>query len=185
MLHRSDRHRRARHLHRRLPHPLGQKVAEETRGQRLLAPLHGRRRLGPLDRPHPRRHRRRPLRRHERRRLQGLLLLRRTPHRAKTTLHTGADIYIWRRRQTADPDLQGRRQLLRPGRQLRPRTLEHASAPKKHCGAVAIGGGGGVSSANGTIYFLSPEQLAAPATASRTPPTSIAPAPPTPTRPTT
>ncbi len=30
-----------------------------------------------------------------------------------------------------------------------------------NCDAVAIGGGGGVSSANGTIYFLSPEQLEA------------------------
>jgi NHL repeat len=32
-----------------------------------------------------------------------------------------------------------------------------AAAP--NCDAVAIGGGGGVASANGTIYFLSPEQL--------------------------
>ena len=28
-----------------------------------------------------------------------------------------------------------------------------------NCGDVAIGGGGGVSSGNGTIYFLSPERL--------------------------
>ena len=28
-----------------------------------------------------------------------------------------------------------------------------------NCGAVAIGGGGGVASADGTIYFLSPEKL--------------------------
>jgi DNA-binding beta-propeller fold protein YncE len=31
---------------------------------------------------------------------------------------------------------------------------------EENCGAVAIGGGGGVSSTNGTIYFLSPEQFA-------------------------
>ena len=30
---------------------------------------------------------------------------------------------------------------------------------EENCGALAIGGGGGVSQTNGTIYFLSPEQL--------------------------
>jgi len=31
--------------------------------------------------------------------------------------------------------------------------------PAKNCGAVAIGGGGGVAGASGSIYFLSPEKL--------------------------
>ena len=43
---RYQRDRRARHLHRRLPHPLRPEGLRRRRRQRLLAPLHGHRRLG-------------------------------------------------------------------------------------------------------------------------------------------
>lgn len=35
----------------------------------------------------------------------------------------------------------------------------NTKSPKADCGVVAIGGGGGVASGNGTVYFLSPERL--------------------------
>ena len=35
----------------------------------------------------------------------------------------------------------------------------NTTGTEENCGVVAIGGGGGVASGNGTIYFLSPEQL--------------------------
>jgi hypothetical protein len=35
----------------------------------------------------------------------------------------------------------------------------NTTGSEENCGVVAIGGGGGVSSGNGTIYFLSPEKL--------------------------
>jgi len=73
--------------------------------------------------------------------------------------HTGADIYMWEAATdsltlisrgdggSCDPVANSAR--------------EHWNVigTAENCGAVAIGGGGGVSSANGTVYFLSPEQL--------------------------
>ena len=65
---------------------------------------------------------------------------------------------------TADPDLH--RQQKAPAT---PTTCDPAANTKhehwnttgteENCGAVAIGGGGGVASGDGTIYFLSPELL--------------------------
>ncbi len=81
---RLQRNLRAGHLLRRQPHPLGPKGLRRRRSQRLLASLHGRKRLPRIDRTDPGGHRRRPLRRHDRRRLQGLLHHQRTARRPRT-----------------------------------------------------------------------------------------------------
>ena len=83
------------------------------------------------------------------------------------TAHSGADIYMWEEGKPLDPDLQGR--IRNPGQPGDNASCDPASNTKhvhwnttgteENCGDVAIGGGGGVASGDGTIYFLSPETL--------------------------
>ena len=102
-------------------------------------------------------------RRHDRRRLQGLLHDHATSSRRRRHRHQRRHLS---RRKSPTPSATltrvstgtgGHRQhrLLRPGRQLKRRTLEHVGSAA-NCDAVAIGGGGGVAAGDGSIYFLSP-----------------------------
>ena len=78
--------------------------------------------------------------------------------------HTGADIFMWSQKGEEEgkpltlisTGTEGGHRILRPRCQHPAQTLEH-EAPQQNCGDVAIGGGGGVASGDGTIYFLSPE----------------------------
>jgi len=79
------------------------------------------------------------------------------------TSHTGADIFMWSQKGEEEGHpltliSKGDSNTCDP---VENSAHEHwnTTGSEKNCGAVAIGGGGGVSSADGTIYFLSPEQL--------------------------
>jgi len=73
--------------------------------------------------------------------------------------HTGADIFMWEEGHPLTLISKGSGHSCDPAANS---AHEHwnTAGSQENCGVVAIGGGGGVSSANGTIYFLSPEQLA-------------------------
>jgi DNA-binding beta-propeller fold protein YncE len=78
--------------------------------------------------------------------------------------HSGADIFIWSQEGEEEGDpltliSKGNGNSCDP---VANSAHEHwnTAGSEEDCGVVAIGGGGGVSSANGTIYFLSPEKLA-------------------------
>ncbi len=74
-------------------------------------------------------------------------------------LHTGADIYMWQEGKPLTLISKGDGNACDPVANSADLHWNTANPEEASCGAVAIGGGGGVSSANGTIYFLSPEQL--------------------------
>ncbi len=74
--------------------------------------------------------------------------------------HTGADIFMWEEGNPLVLISKGDSGSCDPVGNSAHEHWNVAAAEEVNCGAVAIGGGGGVSSANGTIYFLSPEKLA-------------------------
>jgi len=78
------------------------------------------------------------------------------------TSHTGADIYMWEEATNSLTLIsKGNGNACHPAENSAHEHWNVAGSieTEANCGAVAIGGGGGVSSANGTIYFLSPELL--------------------------
>ena len=108
--------------------------------------------------------RRRPLLRDHRRRQQGLLQQRPAAHpRRPRRLGRRLQGRHQRGRRDPDPDHAGlgrqrRHRFLRPGRRRRPRTLELLGS-SANCDVVPVAGGGGLGRADGSFYFLSPEQL--------------------------
>jgi hypothetical protein len=76
------------------------------------------------------------------------------------TSHSGADIFIWEEGHPLTLISRGNSNSCDPVANSAHAHWNTHEPGEENCGAVAIGGGGGVSSANGTIYFLSPEQLA-------------------------
>ena len=127
--------------------------------QPVLAPLHERRRRRQQHRPDAELARRRPLRRDDGRRIQGLLQRRiRRPERVR---HERRPLPRRRRRLERHPD---------PGldRHRRQRATPTPAAPSSHwnnaagadnCDVVAFAGGAGVAAGDGTVFFLSPEEL--------------------------
>ncbi len=75
------------------------------------------------------------------------------------TSHTGPAIFLWQEGHLLALITKGNSGSCDP---LANSAHEHwnVSGSEKTCGALAIGGGGGVSSATGAVYFLSPELLA-------------------------
>ena len=81
--------------------------------------------------------------------------------------HSGPDIYMWEEGKPLTLISKGESET--PGQPGDSASCDPASNTKHvhwnttgseaNCGDVAIGGGGGVASGDGTIYFLSPEQL--------------------------
>ncbi len=76
--------------------------------------------------------------------------------------HTGADIFMWEEGHPLtliSKGTEGNAASCDPAA-----NTAHAhwntTGPEENCGAVAVGGGGGVASGDGTIYFLSPSLLA-------------------------
>ena len=84
------------------------------------------------------------------------------------TSHTGADIFMWSQKGEEEGEPLT---LISTGTEGAGNTASchpvpnsahvhwNTVGPDENCGDVAVGGGGGVSSANGSIYFLSPEKL--------------------------
>jgi len=76
--------------------------------------------------------------------------------------HTGADIFMWEEGQPLmliSKGTEGDASSCDPSANS---AHEHWNTSQKeatNCGVVAVGGGGGVANANGTIYFLSPSLL--------------------------
>ena len=136
-------------------------------GNKLLAPLHEHRRLRPDGRPHPRHDLRRPLRRDDRRRLQGLLHHHGPAadgrHRPQRRHLRGRSRPGGQRHAEADLDRERRHAGNTDSCDPAANTVhEHhwnTTGAEENCGVVAVGGGGGVAGGDGTIYFLSPEQL--------------------------
>ncbi len=81
------------------------------------------------------------------------------------TSHSGADIFMWSQKGEEEGKpltliSKGDSASCDPVADSAHEHWNTVGSEEVNCGVVAIGGGGGVSSANGTIYFLSPEQLA-------------------------
>ncbi len=88
--------------------------------------------------------------------------------------HTGADIFMWSQKGEEEgkpltliskgpnpgiPGEPGNTGDCTPVSDLAHEHWNTVGSTEINCGDVAIGGGGGVAAANGTIYFLSPEKL--------------------------
>ncbi len=81
--------------------------------------------------------------------------------------HSGPDIYMWEegkpltlisKGETETPGQPGDSSSCDPASNTK-HVHWNTTGTEANCGDVAIGGGGGVASGDGTIYFLSPEQL--------------------------
>ncbi len=84
---------------------------------------------------------------------------------AEDTSHTGADIFMWSQKGEEEGTPLS---LISTGDTASCDPVSNSNGPHwntvgsaENCGAVAIGGGGGVASESGAIYFLSPETLEA------------------------
>ena len=133
-----ERDRRARHLQRRLRVVIGQLVSDRRRRQPLLAPLHGHQRLSQTIDLTPGTDRRRPLRRHDRRRLQGLLHHRRRAPRRRRRRQAPTSTRRKLGEAERDPHLASppaaahrQHRLLRPGRPTPPTYTGTRSTPRR------------------------------------------------------